>query len=124
MRRTTLLCAFAVLLCAAPAAFAQGGAAQCRQTVNLAGKQRVSSLILQKGRYRIAVQDTGDLTCDAARQYLREILAAPGGTLPAGWQVDVAGQSFARKIAKPTRTSPPGASGRRLRCSSRISSAS
>ncbi len=97
MRRTTLLCAFAVLLCAAPPAFAQGGAAQCRQTVNLAGKQRVSSLVLQKGRYRIGVQETGDLTCDEARQHFREILAAPGGTLPTDWQVDVAGQSFMRK---------------------------
>jgi cell division protease FtsH len=97
MRRITLLCAFAVLLCAAPPALAQGGAAQCRQTVNLTGKQRVSSLILPKGRYRIGVQETGDLTCDEARRYFREILASPSGTLPADWRVDVAAQTFARK---------------------------
>jgi cell division protease FtsH len=97
MRRITLLCAFAVLLCLAPPAFAQGGAAQCRQTVNFGGAQRVSSLVLPKGSYRITVQETGDLTCDEARQHLREILAAPGGTLPDGWQVDISSQTFSRK---------------------------
>jgi cell division protease FtsH len=97
MRRTTLLCAFAVLLCAAPPALAQGGAAQCRKTVELTGTHRVSSLVLPKGRYRITVQETGDLTCDNARQYLRDILAAPGGTLPDRWQIDVATQSFSRE---------------------------
>src|SRR3954470_14554227 len=98
MRRITLLCAFAVLLlCLAPPAFAQGGAAQCRQTVSFGGAQRVSSLVLPKGAYRITVQETGDLTCDEARQYLREILAAPGGTLPDGWQIDISSQTFSRK---------------------------
>jgi cell division protease FtsH len=97
MRRTTLLCALAVLLCAAPPALAQGGAAQCRQTVNLTGTHRVSSLVLPKGRYRITVQETGDLTCDRARQSLREILAAPGGTVPDGWRIDAATQSFSRE---------------------------
>src|SRR3954447_10790586 len=98
MRRITLLCAFAVLLlCLAPSAFAQGGAAQCRQTVSFGGAQRVSSLVLPKGAYRITVQETGDLTCDEARQYLREILAAPGGTLPDGWQIDISSQTFSRK---------------------------
>jgi cell division protease FtsH len=97
MRRTALLSAFAVLLCAVPNAFAQGGAAQCRQPVKLSGDQRVSSLTLVKGSYRLTVQETGDLTCDLARQYFREILAAPGGTLPPDWQVDVAGQTFMRE---------------------------
>jgi cell division protease FtsH len=96
MRRTALLSAFAVLLCAVPSAFAQGGAAQCRQPVKLSGKQRVSSLVLPKGSYRVTVLETGDLTCDQARQYFREILAAPGGTLPEGWQVDQATQTFSR----------------------------
>ncbi|MBA3262021.1 MAG: ATP-dependent zinc metalloprotease FtsH [Thermoleophilaceae bacterium] len=97
MKRTTLLCAFAVLLCAAPSAYAQGGAAQCRQPVKLGGQQRISTLTLAKGSYRLTVQETGDLTCDQARQYFREILAAPGGTLPADWQVDLTSQTFARE---------------------------
>jgi len=97
MRRITLLCAFGVLLCAAPPALAQGGAAQCRQTVNLSGTQRVSSLVFAKGRYRLTVEDTSDLTCADARRLFREILAEPGGILPAGWQVEAASQTFTRK---------------------------
>src|SRR4051794_339757 len=97
MRRITLLCAFAVLLCLAPSAFAQGGAAQCRQTVKLSGSHRVSSLVFPEGRYRVTVQETGDLTCDNARRYFREILAAPSGTLPEGWRVDVASQTFSQE---------------------------
>jgi cell division protease FtsH len=98
MRRISVLLALLIAVAvAAPPAFAQGGAAQCRQTFKLAGEQRVSTLVLPKGRYRINVQETGDLTCDQAREAMREILAAPGGTLPDGWQVDVATSSFSRE---------------------------
>jgi cell division protease FtsH len=97
MKRTTLLCALAVMLCAAPSAFAQGGAAECREPVKLQAKQLVSSLTLPAGSYRLTVRETGDTTCDQARQYLREIFAAPGGTLPAGWQVELGTQTFARE---------------------------
>jgi cell division protease FtsH len=97
MRRASLLCAFAVLLCAAPNALAQGGAAQCRKPVKLAGEQRISAITLAKGSYNVTVQETGDLTCDQAREYFREIVDAPGGTLPDDWQVDLAGLTFARK---------------------------
>src|SRR5689334_5049945 len=96
MRRITLLCALALLLAVAPPAFAQGGAAQCRQTVKLDGAQRVSSLSLPAGDYRITVLDTGDLTCDDARRFFREILGEPGGIIPKGWDVDVATQTFTR----------------------------
>ncbi|MEA2402929.1 MAG: cell division protease FtsH [Thermoleophilaceae bacterium] len=97
MKRATLLCAFAALLCAAPPAFAQGGAAQCRQPVKLASDQLISGLTLAKGRYRVTVEETGDLTCDQAREYFREILAAPGGRVPTGWQVDLPSRTFVRK---------------------------
>jgi cell division protease FtsH len=97
MKRASLLCAFALLLCAAPDAFAQGGAAQCRQPVKLAGNHRISAVTLVKGSYRITLQETGDLTCDQARVYFREIIAAPGGTLPNGWRMDLSGLTFARQ---------------------------
>jgi cell division protease FtsH len=98
MKRASLLCAFAVLLCAAPTALAQGGAAQCRQPVKLATEKRISAITLVKGSYRITVQETGELTCDQARQYFREILDAPGGKLAAGWKaVDLASLTFARE---------------------------
>src|SRR3712207_82931 len=96
MRRTTLLLAFAALLCAAPNAFAQGGAAKGRQPVQRAGKQRVQFLELPKGDYRLTLEDTSDLTCRQARQYFQQVLDAPAGTLPDGWEVDPATRTFAR----------------------------
>jgi hypothetical protein len=97
MKRAAILGALAALLCAAPPALAQGGAAQCRQPVKLSGTQRVSSLTLTKGSYRISVQDTADLTCDEARSAFQDILDEPGGILPKGWQVDAGAQTFSRK---------------------------
>ena len=115
MRRTTLLLAFAALLCAAPNAFAQGGAAQCKQRVKLARDQHISTFTLPKGSYRITVRETGDLTCDQARGYFREILAAPGGKLPEGWKVDVSGQNFDREdgsdVFSVSRVIPPADGG-------------
>jgi cell division protease FtsH len=115
MRRTALLSAFAVLLCAVPNAYAQGGAAQCRQPVKLASAHRVSSLTLVKGSYRITVLETANLTCDQARQYLREIIDAPGGTLPDDWKVDLVAQTFARKDDSDAfgvaRITPPAGAG-------------
>ena len=95
MRRTALLCAFAVLLCAVPNAVAQGGAAQCKAPVKLDRSQRVSTLTFDKGSYRVTVEGTGELTCDQARERFREILAAPGGTLPEDTQVEITTQLFA-----------------------------
>jgi cell division protease FtsH len=115
MRRTTLLLAFAVLLCAAPNAFAQGGAAECKRPVKLARDQHISTITLLKGKYRISVRETGDLTCDEARQDFREILAAPGGKLPDDWEVDLTSLSFARKggsdVFSVSRIIPPADAG-------------
>src|SRR5262245_38252826 len=116
MRRATLLvCAFAALLCAAPNAFAQGGAAECRKPVKLTGNQRVNSVVFPKGSYRVTVQETGDLTCDQARAQFREILAAPGGTLPPDWELELVTQTFQRKDGSNAftvdRIPPPAGSG-------------
>ena len=100
MRRTALVCAFAVLLCAAPNAFAQGGAAQCRQPVKLSGEQRVSSLVLPKGNYRITVQETGDLTCDQARASFKELLAAPGSAVLDPGPADASPRARVRVVAR------------------------
>jgi cell division protease FtsH len=114
MRRTTTLLLVA-LACVAPSAHAQGGAAACSQPVKLSAEQRISTLTLIEGRYRITLADTGDLTCDQARRYFREILDAPGGTLPDGWQVDPASRSFSREDGSDsfsaTLISPPAVAG-------------
>jgi cell division protease FtsH len=97
MRRATLLCAVAALLCAAPPAFAQGGAADCKGMVEVGRSQVLGGLTLVPGDYRITVQQTADLTCDQARTEFREILGAPGEALPDDWQVDMATRTFARE---------------------------
>jgi cell division protease FtsH len=117
MRRTALLLvAFAALACATvPSANAQGGAAQCQEAVELAREQPISSITLGKGSYRLSVEETGDLTCDQARDAFREILAEPSGSLPPGWQVDLNNLSFARDDGsdafRAKLITPPAASG-------------
>src|ERR671914_57653 len=111
MRRATLLyrppasqaCAAALLLTAAvflgapSSAMAQGGSAVCSGATQVARAQTVGGLALEAGPYEITVRETGDLTCDQAREAFREILAEPGENLPDGWQVDLAARSFARE---------------------------
>jgi cell division protease FtsH len=96
MRRATLLSICAAVLVAPPAALAQGGSAECTGSAQVARTQTVGGLTLESGGYDITIRETGDLTCDQAREELREILAAPGEELPEGWQVDLAARTFAR----------------------------
>src|SRR5918996_698766 len=97
MRRATLLLLAAVLLGAPSSAVAQGGAATCSGSTQVARAQTVGGLPFEPGSYEITVRETGDLTCDQAREAFREILAAPGENLPDDWQVDLSARSFARE---------------------------
>jgi cell division protease FtsH len=76
---------------------AQGGAATCSGSTQVARAQTVGGLPLEPGSYEITVRETADLTCDQAREAFREILAEPGENLPEGWQVDLTARSFARE---------------------------
>jgi cell division protease FtsH len=112
MRRTALLLLLA-LAALAPSAQAQGGAAECRDPVKLAADQPLAGLTLEKGSYRLTVQNTGDLTCDQAREAFREIVDEPGGALPEGWQVEIASRTFTRDDGSDSFTArlvPPPAS--------------
>src|SRR5918992_1855713 len=98
MRRATLLLLLAAVLLGAPSsATAQGGAATCSGSTQVTRAQTVGGLTLEPGSYEITVQETGDLTCDQARETLRDILAAPGENLPDDWQVDLGARSFSRE---------------------------
>jgi cell division protease FtsH len=96
MRRATLLLILAAVLSAPAAAHAQGGAADCKAPLKVGKTQSVGGLTLTSDRYEITVQETADLTCDQAREELREILAAPGGELPEGWRVDPVSRTFSQ----------------------------
>src|SRR5918997_4563313 len=98
MRRATLLLLIAAVFLGAPStAMAQGGSAMCSGSTQLARAQTVGGLALEAGPYEITVRETGDLTCDQAREAFRDILAAPGENLPDDWQVDLSARSFARE---------------------------
>ncbi|MGH2713494.1 MAG: ATP-dependent zinc metalloprotease FtsH [Thermoleophilaceae bacterium] len=97
MRRATLLFMLAALVSAPSVALAQGGSADCNGSARVGRTQTVGGLSLEKGRYDITVKETGDLTCDQAREEFRDIRAATGGDLPEGWQVDLTSRTFARE---------------------------
>jgi cell division protease FtsH len=98
MRRATLLLLLAAVLLGAPSsAAAQGGAATCSGSTQVVRAQNVGGMALEPGSYDITVRETGDLTCDQAREAFREILAEPGENLPEGWQVDLTARSFAKE---------------------------
>ena len=97
MRRATLLLVLAAVLGAPSSAMAQGGAATCSGSTQVARAQTVGGMPLEPGSYEITVRETGDLTCDQAREEFREILAEPGEDLPEGWQGDLTTRSFARE---------------------------
>ena len=98
MRRATLLLLLAAVLLGAPSsATAQGGAATCSGSTQLTRAQTVGGLSLEAGSYEFTVRETGDLTCDQAREAFRDILAAPGENLPDDWQLDLGARSFSRE---------------------------
>jgi cell division protease FtsH len=97
MRRVSFLCVVAALLWGAPAAVAQGGAAECASPFQINSEQRLPGLTLAPDEYRITTLETGDLTCDEAENELRDILRERGGALPAGWKLDRASRTFSRE---------------------------
>src|SRR5919106_6730794 len=108
MRRATLLLLLAAVFSGAPSsAMAQGGSAVCSGSTQVARAQTVGGLALEPGPYEITVRETGDLTCDQAREAFREILAEPGENLPDGWQVDLTARSFAREDGSDAFTISP-----------------
>jgi cell division protease FtsH len=95
MRRTLrtlplLATILALVLPAAPAAAVEGGSASCTVPLQIARDQQLGGLALQSGSHRLTVLDTSELTCDEARDALREALREPGETLPDGWKLDSA----------------------------------
>ena len=96
MTRAIVLSLLAAVLAVPSAALAQGGSAECTGAVQVGKTQAPGGLALEAGAYDLTVRETGDLTCDQARDAFREILAAPDEDLPDGWQIDLAARTFAR----------------------------
>jgi cell division protease FtsH len=86
----------AVLAIALPAqaAVQSGGAATCQAKVTVPADDRVATLAVPKGDYRLFVADTSKLTCADATKQFREFLRAPANGLPADWHVVAASHTF------------------------------
>src|SRR4051794_19324688 len=67
-----------------PAASAQGSA-DCVTKVVVQKDDRIGSIPLSKGGYRLTVLDSGQLGCNEAAARFREFLRKPGGELPKPW---------------------------------------
>jgi cell division protease FtsH len=92
--RLALACVACVLLVFAGPAAAQGGPATCTSTVTTARDDRVGTLALSKGEYRIELLDSSRTSCTEAAGHFRELLAAEGNRLPSGWIVQPVGKTF------------------------------
>jgi cell division protease FtsH len=98
MRRTlpTAALLLALALTAAPAAAQEGGSAACTVPFQVAKAQPLGGTVLEPGPFKLTVLDTSELSCDEARDELREVLRAPGGDLPEGWKFDDATRTVSR----------------------------
>jgi len=102
MRRTlrivpVLAALLALGLPAAPAAAANGGSAACTVPFEVGRAQQLAEMSLEKGRYKLTVLDTSDLTCDEANDAVRAALKEPGAALPEGWKFDAPSRVFSRE---------------------------
>src|SRR5688572_22481799 len=98
MRRTlrTAGLLLALALTAAPAAAQEGGSAACTVPFQVSKPQPLGGTMLEPGPFKLTVLDTSALSCDEARDELREVLRAPGGDLPEGWKFDDATRTVSR----------------------------
>ena len=101
MRRTLrtlpLLALVVALAVPVDAMGASGGAAECVVPFQVGRDQPLASLTLEKGPHTLTVLDTDALTCDDAHAAMREILGAPGATLPEGWKMTPGSRAITRE---------------------------
>jgi cell division protease FtsH len=91
-----LAAVMALALPAAPAGAAAGGSASCTVPFEIAHRQQLGELSLDRGPYRLTVLDTSELNCGEASDTLRDALRAPGADLPDGWRFDANSRVLSR----------------------------
>jgi cell division protease FtsH len=104
-RPLALACALSALALGAVPAVANaqsGGAARCAAKVKLPATDRIGSVALPKGVYRVLVLDTERLSCSKAVANFRELLRAPGNKPPTPWVVDAKTKTFSEGAGGPS----------------------
>src|SRR3954453_16375519 len=90
---------FAVLIAlAAPgtAAAASGGSASCTIPFEIAHRQQLGELSIDRGPYKLTVMDTSEINCGEASDRMRAALRSPGAELPEGWKIDPSSSVLSR----------------------------
>src|SRR4051812_20817303 len=80
----------ALIALAAPgtAAAASGGSASCTIPFEIAHRQQLGELSIDRGPHKLTVMDTSEINCGEASDAVRAALRAPGAELPEGWRID------------------------------------
>jgi cell division protease FtsH len=91
-----LAAVMALALPAASAGAADGGSASCTVPFEIAHRQQLGELSLDRGPYQLTVLDTSELNCGEASDAVRDALRAPGADLPDGWRFDANSRVLSR----------------------------
>jgi hypothetical protein len=102
---------FHVAPAVAPRPTPSGGAVfpagrRCAGTFRVLHNDRIGTLALPAGRYRITLRPSGRPICAAASRDLARFLDAPSGRLPGRWRVNAATGAFSRPAGAGFRIKP------------------
>ena len=88
LRSLPVLAALIALAAPGTAAAASGGSASCTIPFEIAHRQQLGELAIDRGPYQLTVMDTSEINCGEASDRVRAALRAPGAELPEGWRID------------------------------------
>ncbi len=106
------ICSLVALLVAMAApSRADAAPLQCTGTFRILHDDRVGSLVLPRGNYRITILASGRPKCTQASALLTRFLEDFDGQLPGGWRVDAASSTFQRALGVGFRLARIGGGG-------------
>src|SRR5829696_3288414 len=96
LRSLPVLAALIALAAPGTASAASGGSASCTIPFEIARKQQLGEMSVDRGPYKLTVLDTSEINCGEASDALRDALRAPGAELPEGWKLDASSHVLSR----------------------------
>jgi cell division protease FtsH len=96
LRSLPVLAALIALAAPGTASAASGGSASCTIPFEIARKQQLGEMSIDRGPYKLTVLDTSEINCGEASDTLRDALRAPGAELPEGWKIDASSHVLSR----------------------------
>src|SRR5215210_1744708 len=96
LRSLPVLAALIALAAPGTASAASGGSASCTIPFEIAHRQQLGELSIDRGPYKLTVMDTSEINCGEASDRVRAALRAPGAELPEGWKIDPASGVLSR----------------------------